>query len=146
MPILPMHDLAVHQFKKHNIRPAVSCYADPSNACLVCLLHFPNRQLMCKHLQHSYLCLLNAVLRVPPMHAYTEAQVREREQICKLSMLRSGFSQHKIVFPSFRLSGPRLPCIAHDGTIVQVSEKRHPRGPGKQLRLPPDGAQFVVPV
>ena len=54
-------------FRKHSIKPAVCCYAAPSNACQVCSLQFSSRDSLCKHLTTSYLCLLNAVLCFPPL-------------------------------------------------------------------------------
>ena len=72
--------LAAHQFKKHATRPAVNRYADPSNACLICLTQFSNRQLLCDHLKHNEICLLNSVLRMPPTSTEVEMLVLAREQ------------------------------------------------------------------
>ena len=40
---------AVHQFKKHRIKPAVCAYANSQNACLVCLMQYSSRHLLCNH-------------------------------------------------------------------------------------------------
>ena len=103
--------LAAHQFKKHATRPAVNRYADPSNACLICLTQFSNRQLLCDHLKHMDICLLNSVLRMPPTSTEVELLVLERERIYKASRVRAGYREHKAIFPCFHLYGPLLPVI-----------------------------------
>ena len=137
--------LAAHQFKKHAIRPAVNRYADPSNACLICLTQFSNRWLLCHHLKQMDICLLNSVLRYPPNPTGVDEQVVQRELIYNASKLRAGYHMHKAIFPCFHLFGPLLPIIGQHGNIVPQSHRSHPRGPGKQCRAPPDFADFELP-
>ena len=79
------------------------------------------------------------------MPAATEAEVREREQTVKLAKVRSGVHQHKSDFPAFRLSGPIQQLIGTDGFIIHCTDRRHPCGPGKQWKSPPDDGEFKVP-
>ena len=48
-------------------------------------------------------------------------------------------------FPSFHLIGPMLPVIGKSGEIVPLGSRKHPRGPGRPCKAPPDFAIFTLP-
>ena len=51
---------------------------------------------------------------------------------------QAGNHQHLVEHPAFRLPGPLWRIIDVHGNFVSYADRRHPVGPGKQLRLPAD--------
>ena len=64
-----------------------------------------------------------------------ELEERRIAQISKLARVHAGHSQHLVETPAFRVEGPMWRIIDVDGTFINYDNKRHPVGPGKQLRL-----------
>ena len=109
------------------------------------MTQFSNRKLLSEHLDRGQLCLLNTVLRMPPLSSHVEDLVNQREKAAIASRVSAGYCAHKTEFPCFHLYGPMQPIIDIHGTVISYFDKRHPRGPGKPKRIPPDFPDFYIP-
>ena len=85
------------------------------------------------------LCLLNTLLRFPPLSNEDEAAARAQATEQKLSRIKAGFGKTRAE-TVFRLCGPLLPIIDLAGEPVEFTNKRHPCGPGRRKwSVPADG-------
>ena len=129
--------LAVHAFKAHGVSRPISRYAFADNSCLNCLLQFSTRNGLIAHLEAGQgICLLNTLLRVPPTTDDEEMDLRAAAQKIKLCKQKAGTGRHAVDFPAFRIHGPMWKMIDMQGQNVLHTDKRHPVGPGSQIRCP----------
>ena len=82
---------------------------------------------------------------MPPLSSDIEILVNERERAATASRVSAGFCAHKTAFPCFHLYGPIQPIIDVHGTIINHLNKKHPRGPGRHKRHPPEFPDFDIP-
>ena len=126
---------AAHQYSAGGTVPAAHWYADPSNVCTCCLMHFSCRQLLIYHLQRgSSLCLLNTLLRVPPLSVEEEHVARKEAQSVKLAKVHTGQKENAASWPAYRLPGPPWRLLDVNGSHVPLDDKRHPLCPGRGRR------------
>ena len=129
--------LAAHAFRVHGTCRPTSRYAFESNSCLNCLLQFSTRNGLVEHLDAGQgICLLNTLLRVPPTTDAEEFELRSVAQTIKKCKIGSGLPKHAVDFPAFRIHGPMWKMVDIQGQNVLHTDKRHPVGPGSQLRCP----------
>ena len=139
---------AVHAFKAHGIIPPVCVYAPSDGRCRCCLLQFDTRQGLIDHLSRDQrggnLCLLNCLLRIPPLSREEETEARAVSQAIKIAKVHKGEHQHFRERPAVRVYGPMWRLIDIDGNFVSPNDKRHPVGPGKQWRSPFDPHDLII--
>ena len=124
---------AAHQYISHGIVPAVHWYADPSNVCTCCQLHFSCRQLLIYHLQRgSALCLLNTLLRLPPLSVEEEQDARTAAQAVKLANVHTGQKAVVAAWPAYRRPGPIWKLLDAAWLHVPMDDPRHPLCRGKR--------------
>ena len=82
---------------------------------------------------------------MPPLSSHVEELVNQREKAATASRVSAGYCAHKTEFPCFHLYGPMQPIIDIHGTVISFFNKKHPRGPGKPKRVPPDFPSFYIP-
>ena len=82
---------------------------------------------------------------MPPLSSDVEELVNLREKAETTSRVSAGYCAHKVDFPCFHLYGPMQPIIDLNGQVVSSSDMKHPRGPGKPKRFPPDFPDFKIP-
>ena len=82
---------------------------------------------------------------MPPLSSHVEELVNQREKAETASRVSAGYCAHKTDFPCFHLYGPMQPIIDIHGTVISYFNKKHPRGPGKPKRSPPDFPVFYIP-
>lgn len=131
-----VHSLHGHRWSAHGIFSPAQYFVGELNTCGTCLVAFSCRRLLLNHLTlGSGICLLNLLLRRQPLPLSELEAIREKEQAAILSRIHSGLSTHLAVSPAFRKCGPLLPLLYTDGSVVDVSDRRHPYGPGKRKFL-----------
>jgi hypothetical protein len=137
---------AVHAFKAHGRIPPASLYAWGHSMCHCCLLQFGTRDALIKHLSNgrngANICLLNCVVRIPPLSRDDDKVARQAAQVLKLKLVHSGFNQYKRDDVVFRVPGPLNRIIDMDGSWVSPWDKRHPQGPGRRLFIT---SEFIAP-
>ena len=122
-----------HRWSAHGMFAPAQFYAGESNSCGTCLVSFSNRKLLMNHLTRgSGICLLNLLLRRPPLDLDELEAIRKKETADTISRIHKGLPAHLAVSPAFRKCGPLMPLIYTDGSVVDVSDRRHPYGPGKR--------------
>ena len=82
---------------------------------------------------------------MPPLPLDIVALVNQREKAAGASRVRAGYPAHGIEFPCFQLYGPIEPVIDAHGAVIDYTCRRHPRGPGRPCRTPPDFADYDLP-
>ena len=128
--------LAVHRTRMHGYRQPAHFYAGGDMICHCCLLQFGCRQHHVTHLaEKSPLCLLNTLLRCPPLS-------REEETVLRL---QASEIKNREAPSAYRISGPTWPVIDLKGDILHGLSRFHPagRGRGKHHHNRPD--EWEVP-
>ena len=126
--------LGIHRFHKHGYRSVVSNYADSSCQCRVCLTQFDNLQILKEHLGGSRLCLLNLLLRVPPLSPEDLDMTSKSAAAIVNKNVEAGLPKFHVTNPPLRASGPLWRLIDINGVFVDESDPLHPWGKGRQKR------------
>ena len=123
-----------HRGTFHGIEGPKQFYIAGTNACHCCLVKFSNRKLLTNHMRYNtgYICLLNTILKVPPMPAKDLALIRSAERTLEAVREKEGVSRHLAEDASVRLCGPIWPIIDLTGVLVPETSKLHPFGPHKR--------------
>ena len=121
--ILSTAALAVHKTRMHGYKQPAAFYAGEDGICHCCLLQFGCRRHLVTHLaEKSPLCLLNTLLRCPPLSRDDEAEIRTRADGLKCSDAPA----------AFRITGPTWPVIDLRGEILHGLSRFHPAGRGRE--------------
>ena len=114
--------LAVHKARVHGYRQPAHFYAGEDMIWHCCLLQFGCRQHLVTHLaEKSPLCLLNTLLRCPPISREDETEFRTRAAGVKCCDAPA----------AYRISGPTWPVIDLNGDILHGLSRFHPAGRGR---------------
>ena len=108
-----------HRWSAHGYIAPAQHYADGSNECRCCLVRFSSRGLLISHLTRgSGICLLNCIIRFPPVNFAELKAARETDSILMHDNLHSGLPKHHAEVPASRGFGPLWPLYSLTGEIV----------------------------
>ena len=114
--------LDVHRARVHGYRQPAHFFAGEDMTCHCCLLQFGCRQHLVKHLAiKSPLCLLNTLLRFPPLSRESECDLKTESAEVKCNDAPA----------AFRINGPTWPVIDLKGDILHGLSRFHPAGSGR---------------
>jgi hypothetical protein len=130
-----------HKGTVHDAVTPVQWYA-AGNTCFACMTSFSNREGLIFHLSRGHgTCMLNTILRLPPISREDLDAYRKHERIATLARERAGVTQHKVDRPPIRVAGPLWLMIDLQGNRVDTSSNAHPFGPQKRKYIPGDAAK-----
>ena len=129
--------LGAHKTRMHGYVQPAAYYAGEDCICHCCLLQFGCRHHLVQHLAaKSPLCLLNTLLRCPPLSVEEEAAIRRRSAGVQLSDAPA----------TYRLHGPTWAVVDLSGSTVHGLSRLHPAGRGRGKHYHIRNAECDTPV
>lgn len=80
----------------------------------------------------SGVCLLNCIIRVPPLSEDELSTIREIDSSDMSGRISSGLHKHYADVPAMRGFGPLWPILSLTGEVLAETDNRHPFGPQKK--------------
>jgi hypothetical protein len=128
--------LGAHKTRMHGYVQPAAYYAGEDAICHCCLLQFGCRHHLVQHLAaKSPLCLLNTLLRCPPLSVEEEAAIRSR----------AAGVQHRDAPAAFRLHGPTWAVVDLRGDTLHGLSRLHPAGRGRGKHYHIRNAEWDIP-